>query len=125
MNKQIITEIGIIACIALCAAVWPRSAEVGDLPAEPVKTDVSAEIEARSEEMPRILFSTDTPAPEAEPIAGREPAGTQITTEKETKKPMSAQTAQQAKPPASSSEPHNGNVHIVDGEKQIYLLGFG
>ncbi|OPY56599.1 MAG: hypothetical protein A4E55_02010 [Pelotomaculum sp. PtaU1.Bin035] len=32
MKKQMITGIAVIACVALCAAVWPRSAEVGDLP---------------------------------------------------------------------------------------------
>jgi len=50
MKKQIIIGIGIIACVALCAAVWPRSAEVGDLPAEPLKNAAPAEIEAWSEE---------------------------------------------------------------------------
>lgn len=125
MKKQTIAGIGIIACVTLCAAVWPRSAEVGDLPAEPVKTAVSAEFEARSEETPQFLLSVDTPAPVVEPVAGSEPTETQITAEKETEKPTPTQTAQQAKPSALSSEPHNGDVRVVDGERQIYLLGFG
>lgn len=125
MKKQIITGIGIIACVALCAVVLPRSGEVEDLPAEPVKAAVSAEIEARSEESPHIFISDDTPAPEATPVVESEPTKILITAEKETEKPVPTQTAQQAKPSASSSEPHNGDVRVIDGEKQIYLLGFG
>jgi len=74
MKKQIIIGIG----ITVCAAVWPRSAEVGDLPAEPIKTAATAEIEARSEEMHEILLSADIPAPEAEVVAKSEPAKTEI-----------------------------------------------
>lgn len=35
------------------------------------------------------------------------------------------QTVQSTKPTASSSEPHNGDVRVVNGEKQVYILGFG
>jgi len=125
MNKHIITGIGIIACVALCAALWPRNAEVGNLPAEPIKTAVSAEIESRSEEMPQILLSADTPVPVVEPVMESEPTETQITAEKETEQPAPTQPAQQVKSTESSSEPHNGDVRDVNGEKQIYLLGFG
>ncbi|MDD4237915.1 MAG: hypothetical protein PHT62_05110 [Desulfotomaculaceae bacterium] len=85
MKKQIIAGIGIIACVALCAAVWPRSAEVRDLPAEPVKIAVSTEIEARPEVMPQITLSADVPAPEAEAVVINEPEETEITAEKEAK----------------------------------------
>ena len=44
MKRQIVAGITLIACVALCAAVWPWSVKVEDLPAEPVKTAVSAEI---------------------------------------------------------------------------------
>ena len=44
MKKKFIVGIAILACVALCAAVWPRSVEVGDLPAEPDKTAVNAEL---------------------------------------------------------------------------------
>lgn len=57
MKKQIIIGIGITACVALCAAVWTRSAEVGDLPAEPIKTAVNAQFEARSEKKPQFLLT--------------------------------------------------------------------
>ena len=59
MKKQIIAGIGIIACVALCAVVWPRSAKVEALPAEQEKAAVSAEIEARSEDTPSIFISAD------------------------------------------------------------------
>jgi hypothetical protein len=90
-----------------------------------VKTAVNAEIEVRSEETPHIFISADAPAPEAEPVVESEPTKTEITAEKETKKPAPTQTAQAVKPTASSSEPRNGDVRVVDGEKQVYLLGFG
>lgn len=72
MKKLIIAGMSIIACAASCAAVWPRSAEVGDLPVEPVKSAVSDRIEARSEEDLQILFSADTPAPEVAAVAENE-----------------------------------------------------
>lgn len=125
MKKQIITGIAVIACVALCAAALPRSAEVEDLPAEPVKTAENAEIEARLEEKPQILLSADTPTPEAETVAKSKSGETKITSEKETEKPVPTQAAQQVKSSPSSSEPHNGDVRIVNGEKQVYLIGFG
>jgi hypothetical protein len=105
--KNIITGMVIIGFVALCATVWPRSAEVESLPAEPVKTAVAAEIEARSEETSKILLSAVTPAPEIETEE------TEITAEKETQKPPQSQA------------PHMGDVRVVDGEKQVYILGFG
>lgn len=125
MKKQIVAGIAVIACVALCAAVWPRNAEVESLPAEPIKAAVIAEIEACSEETPHIFISTDAPAPEAEVEAESEPQITEITAEKETEQPAPTQTSQQVKLAASSSEPRNGDVRIVNGEKQVYLLGFG
>lgn len=100
-----------------------RGAEV--LPAELVKSAVNAKIEARSEETSHIFISADMPTPVAEAIAESEPQKTEITAEKETEKPAPTQTAQQVKPTTSSFEPHNGDVRVVDGEKQIYILGFG
>lgn len=125
MKKQIIAGITVIAYVGLCAAVWPQSAEVRDLPAERVKVAVTAEIEPRSDETSLIFLSAGSPAPEAEAVAVSEPPSTEITTEKETQKPAPIQTAQSSKQSQTSPEPHNGDVRIVDGEKQIYLLGFG
>lgn len=125
MKKQIIIGITVVACVALCATVWLRDAEVGNLPAMPVKAAESTEIEAQSEEIPHILLSADSPAPEVKEVVESEPPITEITAEKESLKPAQAQTEQPVKPTASSSEPHNGDVRVVDGERQIYLLGFG
>ncbi len=69
LNKKFIVGIAIITCVALCASVWPQSAEVEYLPAEPVKTTVTAAIEARSEERPQVPLSADALAPEAEAVA--------------------------------------------------------
>jgi len=125
MKKQIIAGIGIIACVALCAAVWQRSTKVEELPADPVKNAVSAEIEARSEETPHIFISEVMPVPVAEAVAESEPKKTETTAEKETQKPATMQTAQSVKPSTTSSEPHMGDVRVVDGEKQVYILDFG
>lgn len=125
MEKKTIAGIAIIACVALCTSVWPRSDEVGGLPAEPVKTAVTAEFESQSEEISEILFSADAFALGTQPIAESEPPKTVRTAEEETKKPAPTQTAQQVKPSPSTSEPHNGNVRVVEGERQVYLLGFG
>jgi len=86
---------------------------------------VSAEIEARSEDTPPTFISVDMSAPETEAIAESEPKEAEVTAEKETEKPAPTPTAQPVNPAASSSEPRNGDVRVVDGERQIYLLGFG
>lgn len=125
MKKQIIAGIAVIAGVALCTTVWPQSAEVEDLPAEQAKNAVSAEIETRPEEVPHIFISADIPEYKTEPVAESEPEVTEITTEKETEKPASTQTAQAVKRTVSFTEPRNGDVRVVDGEKQVYLLGFG
>jgi len=59
MKKQAIAGIAVIACVALCAVVWQGSAEVEELPVEPIKNAVSAEIEPRSEKTPHIFISED------------------------------------------------------------------
>lgn len=125
MKKPIIAGITVIACVALCAAVWPRSVQVEELPAEPGINATSAETEARLEETPHIFISADTPVSETEPVAESEPEVIGISAEKETEKPVTTRAAQAVKPTASSSELYNGVVRVVDGEKQIYLLGFG
>lgn len=121
MKKQIMAGIAIIACVALCAAVWPRSAEVGDLPAEPVKTAVTAEIESRSEEMPRILISADMPTPAPEAVTESEPPITEITAGEKTElaqKPVS-------KSAPASTEPKSGDRTVIDGEPHVWIPGFG
>jgi len=117
MKKQIIPGIVFIACVALYAAVWPRSAEEGKVPAEPVKPAVNAEIGARSEETPSILLAADTFTTE------NELPKTDITEEK-IRNPEPTQETQTHRPSTTSTEPHMGDFRVVNGEKQIYILGF-
>lgn len=119
--KKKTAGIAIIACVALCAAVWPWSAEVEDLPAEPVKTAVSAEIEARSEETPHIIISDDMHTPTSEDVAESEPQITEITAVEKTEpapKPVSKSTP-------ASAEPKPGDRTVIDGKPHIWLPGFG
>lgn len=126
MNK-IIAGITITACVALCAAVWPRSAEVGDLPAEPVKNAVNAEFEARSEEMPQILISADMSIPVVEVVADSEPPKTEITAEEKTETtPPTAPTSHAVpKSVTASTEPKSGGRAVIDGKPHVWIPGFG
>ncbi len=122
MKKQITIGIGIIACIALCAAVWPRSSEVGDLHTESAKTAVTAEIEAPSEKSPQIFLSAYTPAPQAEPISESELSKTDITAEEKTE-PLAPRTASKSVP--ASTEPKSGDKAVIDGKPHVWIPGFG
>lgn len=141
MRNQIIAGIGIIACVALCATVLPRSAEVEDF-AEPIKNAVSAEMEARSEETPLIFISEDVPKPETEVIAEDEPEDiaeavaesglkeTIITAEEKTEKaepmPTAAQKPQAvSKSAPASAEPKSADRTVIDGKPHIWIPGFG
>lgn len=137
MKKQIIAGIIAITCVALCAAVWLRSAEVEDLPAEPIKNALSAEIEARSEETTHIFISKDVPEPEieiiakdepevtAEPVAESEPQDTEITPEEKIEKPASAGTPKPqvaSKSAPASTEPKPGGRTYIDGDgKKLHM----
>jgi len=94
MKKQIIVGISVIACVALCAAVRQQSADVGDLPAEPEKTAVAAEINARSEEMSHIFISANITPPVTEAVTESNSPEMGITAEKETEKPAPTQMTQ-------------------------------
>lgn len=127
MKKQMIAGISIIACVALCASVWPRSVEVGDLPTEPAKTAVTAEIEARSEEMPQIIIPVVASAPEPEPTAETESVKTEITAEEKTEQAPPAEPTFRAlsKPAPVSAEPKLGDRAVIDGKPHIWIPGFG
>lgn len=132
MKKLIIAGITVTACVALCAAVWPRSTEVGDLPVEPSISAVNAGIEARSEETSEILSSADTHSPEPKLIAESEPTEPKITTEKETQiqapqptPPATLTPAVTSKSSPASSEPKSGNKKVIDGKPYVYVPGFG
>lgn len=127
MKKQIIAGIAVIACVALCAAVLPRSAEVEEFPAEPVKATVSAEIEARSEETPHIFISEDKPTPKAEDVTEGEPQITEVTAEEKTETAPPTATTSQAgsKPTPTSTEPKSGDRTVIDGKPHVWIPGFG
>lgn len=127
MKKQMPAGIAVIACIALCAAVLPRSVEVGNLPTETVKTAVTVEIEARPEETPRIHLSDDTLAPEVDNVAEREPLKTGVTAEEKTDLAPSAEPTSRAisKSTPASTEPKPGTIAIIDGNRCMWIPGFG
>ena len=119
MKKQIIAGIGIIACVALCATVWPRSTEVGDLPAEPVKIAVSTEIESRSEERLHIFISADMPTPVTETVVESEPPIAEVTAEKETAPPKAPTSHAVSKSAPASTEPKPGDRSVIDGKPHV------
>ena len=125
--KKITTGIAVIACVALCAAVWPRSAEVGDLPTEPVNTAVTAEIEARPEKILEILLSGDSPAPEVEVIAESEPPKTEITAEEKTESAPPAEPTSRtvSKSASTSTEPNPGTIAVIYGNRCMWVPDFG
>ena len=119
MKKIIIVGIGIIACLASCAAVWLWNVEVGDLPAEPAKTAVTAEIKARSEEIPQIFI------PELEATAESESPKTDITAEEKTETVPPAAPKLPKTQAQPSSNPKSGDRAIIDGRPHIWIPGFG
>lgn len=125
MKKLIIVGIGIIACVALCAAMWLRNAEVGDLPAKPIKNAVIGEMKAQSDVKPHIIFSGDTDTPEQEAVSESEPPKTNITAEKETKSVPSVTPKPPTIPAQLSAKPQSGDRAIIDGEPHIWIPGFG
>ncbi len=127
MKKIIIVGIGIIACLALCAAVWLWNDEVRDLPAESARTAVTAEIKARSQEMPQIIIPVVASVPEPEPVAESEPVRNVITAEEKTEQAPPAEPTFRAvsKPALVSTEPKPGDRAVIDGKLHILIPGFG
>jgi hypothetical protein len=131
LKKLIIVGIGIIACVALCATVWPRNAEVGDLPAEPEKTAVISEIEASQKEVSPFILSDDTPVAEPKTVAKNEPTKNEVIKAEEKTQPSAP--SKQASPPVvtskSSAQPSSsqksGDRAIIDGKPHIWIPGFG
>lgn len=137
MKKIIITGIAIIACVALCAAVWPRIA--GDMvTVTPEKPAMSADVAATQEEPMHIIFSADTQSPEPaeteESTAEKEQASSlpdEAILEHEatgapepTSTPSSApKTAASSVPP--SSDPKPGTIAVIDGNRCMWIPGFG
>ncbi len=98
----------------------------GEVLAEPVKPAVISEIEAGAEENSPIIFSADNRTPEPEAIAESESAETKAIMAEEKREPIPPTkpmpTATTTKP---SSDPKPGTIAIVDGERCMWIPGFG
>lgn len=131
MKKQ---TTAVIACVALCAAVWPQNTEVGDLPTEPVKTAVTASVATAHEEPLHIIFFADTKPPE--------PAGTEESTAEKGQAPSPPDEARTTGIPeptstpslapksatssaSPSSDPKPGTIAVIDGNRCMWVPGFG
>ena len=130
MKKQIFIGIAIIACIALCAAVWPRSAVVEDLPAESIKLAINAKIKACQKEAPPIILSADNSAPELEAVSENDTAEAEVITEEKTEstppaKPVQKPTVVEPAPAQSSSDPKPRTIAVIDGVQCMWIPGFG
>lgn len=100
MKKHIIACIILTICVAVCAAVWPRSAEDRKVLAEMVKLAVTTEIEAKPEETLLIIFSAENSAFELNPVAEIEAPKADMT------------TITDKKEPTPSSKPEGGHVNL-------------
>jgi len=126
--KKIIISIILTTCVALCAAVWPRSVEDRNVPAEPIKPAVNAEIEAKPEKPPQIILSAENNTPETESITEIEPPKPAVMAIAEKSEPI--QHAKPASTPDSlpvqpSADPKPGSKTVIDGKPYIWIPGFG
>ncbi len=134
MKKHIVTGIVIAACVALYTDMWPRSAENGKVPAGQVKPAAIPKIEMKLEELPPVIYSADILAsgPEAVTVSDSKNSEHSAPTmnkelsssEEKTPAPKPAQETKSPKPSSSPTEPRMGDTRVVNGEKQIYILGF-
>lgn len=113
-------------CRTVCRCV-DKKHRGRDLPAEPVKTAVTAEIEARSEEKTQIPLSADTPADEAAAATEIELLKTHITAEEktETLPPMESAPPGVSKSEPTSTEPKPGTIAVIEGVESMWVPGFG
>lgn len=117
MKKQIITGISVIAC----AALWPRSAEDGKLPAEPEKQAVTANVAAKPEKGPQIVLSADNISPELKAVVENKDI---ISAEKAELTPA-ADPKPITTPTQPSSVPKSGGIAIINSKLYTWIPGFG
>lgn len=126
--KKIITSIVLTACVALCAAVWPRSAEDRIVPAEPVKNAVNADITVNPKETSQVISSAEDNNPKPELGLDIEPPEMSITVKTENPEstqptePVSKTTSPSAQP---SADPKSGSKTVIDGKPYVWIPGFG
>lgn len=126
--KKIITSITLTTCVALCAAVWPCSSVVVDLPAKPVKSTISAEIEAKLEENPALIISAENNIPEMEPVTETNPikqAPPASINSPEPSQPAELSTKPLSQTAPVSAEPKPGTIAVINGVKYMWIPGFG
>jgi hypothetical protein len=123
--KKITAGITVIAFVALCAVVRPQNAEVGDLPAEPVKAAVNVETEDRAEKISEILLSDNNVTSETEVIT--ESKLLEVTAEEktETAQPIEPISNILSKPPPTSTQSKSGDILVIVGKPFIWIPGFG
>ena len=131
MKKLIKTTVIITACAGLCAGVWPRNSTHKQVPAEPVKSTVSAELLTMS--APQNYLPLEGAALEATVSAEKEKMGVTTTpavsdtadaspAEKGTSKSSAAQEAMPAAVATSSDDPYHTDIYPenVYSEKLLY-----
>ncbi|WP_206811296.1 hypothetical protein [Paradesulfitobacterium ferrireducens] len=128
MNKVISADIAITACVILCAAVWPRSYESRDVPAETVKTGVNTKIAAKPGEVPQLIISVENNAPEPEPAVEIEPikqAAPVIVDSSELSQPAKSASKSISLPVQPSADLKPGSKTVIDDKPYIWIPGFG
>ena len=127
MKKRIITVAAFAACLALCAAVWPRNEPAGETPA----LSTPAAVIATQPEVPEIPETEEVISPEEEKAEATlpalveeadivpEPSPVQTPPESEVQaSPEQDATPQQEPEPASAS-------HESTSDNMVYVPGFG
>ena len=127
MKKRIITVAAFAACLALCAAVWPRNEPAGETPAPTTPAAViatqpevpeipeieevkSSEEEKARETLPELVEEADI-VPEPSPVQTPPESEVQASPEQDA-------TPQQEPEPASAS-------HESTSDNMVYVPGFG
>lgn len=127
MKKRIITAVAFAACLALCAAVWPRNQPAGETPALPTPATVIAtqpevpeipeieEVKSSEEEkaratLPELVEEADI-VPEPSPAQAPPASEVPVLTEQDATPPQEPEPA----PASPDGAPDN----------MVYVPGFG
>ena len=128
--KKLITTTVIVACLALCAAVWPQTKAVKEMPTPTQMPAVSApeatvaELKTEVEAMPSAeKEKTEVPQPESLHESIHEPEPTPI----ETPAATVAQPMPEAEPAPESTPAPNPVQTLIDPQPgdMVYVEGFG
>lgn len=128
MNKIIVTDIAITACVIQCAAVWPWNIEGRNVTAELIKSAVNADIAVNPKETLQIVLSAENNTPKPEPGLEIEPPEMSITVKTAKSEPYKPgePVSKPASPSAQpSAYPKPGSKTIINGKPYIWIPGFG